>query len=119
MNISGFAINITTDQADVLKTFYRDTLGLPNQAEMGDGAFKAGPGTIFIDGHSLVHGKAQEPHRVLIDIFVEDVDAEHKALVDKGVPCIRDKGEEAWGGLISTFVDPDGNYVQLLGMKPQ
>ena len=31
-----------------------------------------------------------------------------------GVQCIRRLGQEYWGGIISTFVDPDGNYVQLI-----
>jgi hypothetical protein len=36
----------------------------------------------------------------------------------KGVQFIRTQGKEWWGGTISTFVDPDGNYIQLLEFRP-
>ncbi len=32
---------------------------------------------------------------------------------------IRNKGVEWWGGVISTFNDPDGNTVQLMQYKPE
>ena len=118
MQIGMFAINLTSDQPDALKSFYRDTLGLPNQAEMGDGAFAAGPATIFVDGHSDTKGPAKEPQRVLVNFFVEDLDGEQARLKGKGVKFTREKGQEPWGGFISTFLDPDGNYLQLFEYKP-
>ena len=35
-----------------------------------------------------------------------------------GVTFIRTAGKEEWGGVISTFLDPDGNYVQIIEYKP-
>ena len=32
---------------------------------------------------------------------------------------IRKEGTEYWGGVISTFLDPDGNYCQLMSMKQE
>ena len=56
---------------------------------------------------------------MLINFFVDDIDAEQKRLQAQGVPCIRDKGKEYWGGVISTFIDPDGNYIQLIQFRPE
>jgi predicted enzyme related to lactoylglutathione lyase len=118
MQISMFAINLTSDQPDALKAFYRDVVGLPNVPEMGDGAFSAGSATIFVDGHSDTKGAAKEPQRVLVNFFVDDLGAEQTRLQGKGVKFIREKGQEEWGGFISTFLDPDGNYLQLIEYKP-
>ena len=74
---------------------------------------------ISIDSHSEVHGKAQEPQRVLINFFVDDLSAEQARLEDAGVEFIRKAGKEYWGAVISTFVDPDGNYGQLIEFKPE
>jgi predicted enzyme related to lactoylglutathione lyase len=35
------------------------------------------------------------------------------------VKFIREKGTEYWGGVISTFNDPDGNTIQLMEFKPE
>jgi hypothetical protein len=31
----------------------------------------------------------------------------------------RSQGREYWGGVISTFADPDGNLLQLIQFKPE
>ncbi len=117
MQVTSFNINITSEQPERLTEFYRDVVGLPMN-ERGD-AFLVGPeAQILIDGHSETKGSAKEPQRVLINMFVEDIAKEQAALEAKGVKFIRDKGKEYWGGTISTFTDPDGNYLQLLEFKP-
>ncbi len=72
----------------------------------------------MIDAHSDVKGSTKEPARVLMSCFVADLAAEQKRLEGRGVKFIRTAGKEAWGGVISTFVDPDGNYLQLIEFKP-
>jgi predicted enzyme related to lactoylglutathione lyase len=114
MNITAFNINVTSEQPDRLKDFYRDVVGLSPTPEMGDGAFDAGGVSFFVDGHSATKGATKEPQRVLINFFVEDLAAEQKRLEGKGVNFIRSAGKEEWGGVISTFTDPDGNYCQLI-----
>src|SRR5262249_19650361 len=69
------------------------------------------------DGHSETKGKAKEPQRVLINFMVDDLDAEQQRLEGLGVPFIRDKGREPWGGRVSTFLDPDGHHLQLIADK--
>ena len=58
MQPSGFAINLTSDQPEKLLEFYRDVVGLPKNPDMGEGAFTAAGGTIFVDGHSDTKGAA-------------------------------------------------------------
>ena len=55
----------------------------------------------------------------LLDLFVDDVGAEEKRLESQGVHFIRKQGRETWGGVISTFVDPDGNYAQIIQYQPE
>ena len=117
MQVGHFAINLTSDQPERLMQFYRDVVALPPQQGMGDGALAAGGGTIFIDGHSDTKGVAKEPQRVLINFFIEDLTSEQKRIEAAGAKFIRKEGKEEWGGTISTFLDPDGNYCQLIEFK--
>ena len=47
-----------------------------------------------------------------------DLAAEHARLDAAGVPVHRKMGREEWGGVISTFEDPDGHYFQRMEFKP-
>jgi predicted enzyme related to lactoylglutathione lyase len=119
MKTTGFIVNVTSEQPDALKAFYRDIVQLAPNEQIDDGAFEIAPGSNFIiDGHSEVKGPAKEPARVLINFFVDDVAAEEQRLKSKGVKFIREQGKEQWGGIISTFLDPDGNYCQIIEYKP-
>ena len=118
MKVNQFILDVTSEDADRLVAFYADTVGLPKNPDFGERAFIAG-GTVFlIDGHSETKGTAKEPHRMLINFFVDDLTAEHGRLEARGVKFIRTAGRESWGGVISTFLDPDGNYCQLVQFKP-
>ena len=120
MKINSFTLNITSEQPERLMQFYRETVQLEPEPGMGEGAFSVGGTAKFlIDGHSETIGPAKEPQRALIDFWVDDVKAERERLEALGVTFIRKEGVEYWGGMISTFLDPDGNYIQLLQMKPQ
>ncbi len=114
MKATHFCLNLNSERPDELFRFYRDCVGLPFAEGMGERAVLAGPAVISFDGHSEVRGGAKEPQRYLIDLFVEDIAAEQARLEAGGVTFIRRKGREEWGGVISTFLDLDGNYVQLI-----
>ena len=116
MKVTSFNINITSENPERLFAFYRDVLHLPLN-DRGD-AFAVADGQVLIDGHSETRGPAKEPQRVLINFFVDDLAAEQQRLEAQGVRFLRDKGKEYWGGTISTFTDPDGNYLQLLEFHP-
>lgn len=117
MNPSQLVVNVTSPDPDRLKAFYADIVGLP--PEPNSGGFDVGGALFAVDGHSEVTGPAKEPARVLVSFMVDDIAAEERRLTDAGVPCIRSQGKEFWGGIISTFVDPDGNYFQLIEYRPQ
>lgn len=119
MQLSQFAINLTSENPERMNAFYKDVIGLEPEANLGDHAYKMGGAVLFLDGHSETHGPAREPQRYLLDWFVDDLKAEQSRLEGKGVEFIRREGREYWGGVISTFKDPDGNYVQLIEYKPE
>lgn len=117
MNVTGSVINITSDNAARLGEFYRDTVGLEPEPGFGPHAFKFGGTILTFDGHSETHGPTREPSRVIFSMMVDDLAAEQKALEAKGVKFSRTAGKEEWGGIISTFSDPDGNLMQLIEYK--
>jgi predicted enzyme related to lactoylglutathione lyase len=118
MKVTQLILNITSEDPKRLGDFYRDVVQL-EPAEAGEHAFSVGNGAIFIiDGHSETKGAAKEPHRALINFMVDDLAAEQARLEARGVEFIRKAGREYWGGVISTFLDPDGNYAQLMEFKP-
>ncbi len=119
MKVTQCIVNVNSGDPDKLGSFYRDVIGLEANADIGPNAFDAGGTTFLIDGHSEVSGKNSDPSRVLINFFVEDLSAEQTRLEGAGVEFIRKAGKEEWGGVISTFVDPDGNYGQLIEFKPE
>ncbi len=117
VEVASFNISITTEQPDVLRAFYKDTVGLPVNEQVG--GFMVGPNAMLLIGaHSETKGRAKEPQRVLINFMVASIDKEQAALEARGVKFMRDKGREEWGRTISTFQDPDGNYLQLIQYKP-
>jgi hypothetical protein len=82
MEITDFNINITSSQSDVLSDWYESVLGLARNEESG--GFIVGGVHIFIDGHSETSGAAKEPHRVLINMSVDDLAAEQARLRGSG-----------------------------------
>ena len=118
MEVQSFVFNITSESPERLVAFYRDVIGLKPNPEMGEGAFDAGGTPFMIDGHSETKGETSEPQRALFNFFVADLAAEQSRLEEQGVKFIRMAGREPWGGVISTFVDPDGNYGQLIQFNP-
>ena len=119
MEVQSLFINLTSDNPERLFTFYRDIVGLPVMPDMGDYALNVAGATLGIDGHSDTKGVAKDPSRLLIDLGVADLAAEQGRLEGLGVKFTRTAGKEYWGGVISTFTDPDGNIVQLVEFHPE
>jgi predicted enzyme related to lactoylglutathione lyase len=117
VNVNSLIINITSENPQALFAFYRDVVGLPERHDMGENAVTLAGAALAFDGHSELSGKAKEPYRYLFNYNVDDLASEEARLTAAGVPCIRSQGREYWGGVISTFVDPDGNYFQLMEYK--
>jgi len=114
LKVNQLILNINSGQPEALTQFYRDIVELPRVPDMGESAFDTNGAVLVIDGHSEVHGRTTEPARVLINFMVDDLAAEQARLEGCGVKFTRTAGREEWGGVISTFLDPDGNYCQLV-----
>ena len=119
MQVNQFILNITSEDPQRLGAFYRDVVKLEPNPQVGEHAFMVGGNATFIvDGHSETKGPTKEPQRALINFMVDDLKSEQARLEAQGVQFIRKEGREYWGGVISTFLDPDGNYAQLMEFKP-
>ena len=108
-------ITIWTDNLKRLLIFYRDTLGLNPRSEHADFInFQFGEMRLNIGLHNRVIGSNSEPYRIMINLGVDDINIEHTRLMSMGVEFIRTPEQETWGGWVATFLDPDGNVLQLL-----
>lgn len=108
-------VTIWTDDLDKLRRFYRDILHLPVHSDHGDFlAFAWGDMRFNIGSHQLVNGPTNDPHRVMINFGVNDIQKEYLRLINEGVQFIRKPEQEKWGGWVATFKDPDQNILQLL-----
>ena len=95
--------------------FYRDTLGLAVHRQFGS---PDAPGLVFFLGNGLleVSGRSSAPPGDALAIWVQvrDVRAEHRQLLDSGVPILREPQLEAWGLLEMWVADPDGVRIVLV-----
>ena len=111
------SILVWTEDLKNLVPFYRDTLGL-KATDIGDefALFEIGGAQQLALGvHSEVKGKSKEPNRVMVNLDVDDIQAEYERLKSKGVqfirPPTREPADESM--IIATLQDPDGNTLQL------
>lgn len=118
LGLEMFALSRSSEDPERMRSFYRDVVGLSDDFPELGSPFMAGETSMYVSPHSETHGQAKEPARVLLNLPVADLAAEQKRLEGLGVTFLRSAGREAWGGFISTFQDPDGNYLQLVEYRP-
>lgn len=119
------ALNLFSENAKRLAAFYRDNVGLKVafEGEMGEGveiyqlALGKGPDLYIID-HSKVHGKNKNPDRIIFNIEVDDIKKEVARVKRAKVKQIQPTYHVEGYGWISTFADVDGNYFQLVQVRP-
>ena len=120
MQVSGVILNINSPDPQRLLQFYRDVVGIPaHPDENRESTLVAGGMELVFDSHSSVTGAAAQPERMLLNFFVDDLGTEQRRMESDGVTFVRSAGREYWGGVISTFVDPDGNYAQIIEFTPR
>jgi len=122
-------IIFATDQYDKMKTFYRDTLGLPLERDVPEEEFtqfKAENCFIAIYGRQFVEkllGRSMtgKPGSTIYT-FKEStgVDQDYQQLKAKGVQFMSAPKTQPWGQRTAYFPDPDGNIweIQQWGEKP-
>ncbi|TCM45908.1 VOC family protein [Kribbella sp. VKM Ac-2568] len=100
---------------DRLKTWYRD--GFRAETD-GYGNLNVGGFGLVIEKRDDVAGRTAEPGRVVINFAVDDIQAAAAHLRTLDVEWLVEP-EDRGVGWFATMIDPDGNYVQLIEMKPE
>lgn len=114
MNVKSHTLMIATkDNDEAMGKFYTEVLGFMKN---DFGGYDLGGLSVFFDRHSKAAVKALEPFRVMITFSVDDIQDAYNELKGKGVEFVREPASEEWGGMFATFVDPDGNYLQIFQM---
>ena len=111
-------VTLWTEDLERLVGFYRDTLGLKLRSDHGDFfsfEFADMPNMRLNVGlHDRVRGGSRDPYRIMISLGVSDIHDQYQRLRDEGIEFIRVPEKEFWGGWVATFLDPDGNILQML-----
>jgi len=105
-----------TEDLKSLTEFYTGVMGLKSEMTSDDFVvFASSAGAqLCLGRHSEVSGKSRDPMRVMIDLTVDDCQAEYERLSAKGVKFIRTPSRDQNDGFtIATLQDPDGNTLQL------
>lgn len=120
-NIS--AILIWSQDFRELAKWYKDTFGFEQIEEINHPddtgvGFMVGNVYLWIGKHSKVKGKNKDPHRIMFNIQVDSVEEAYNHLVDKGVKIIAKPFKApTFDKYFATFLDLDGNIVQVIGGK--
>jgi catechol 2,3-dioxygenase-like lactoylglutathione lyase family enzyme len=116
VQVRELTIMVGTGQIEEMTQFYGSTLGLERVEKFRDPVFEAAGGFIRLLDHSEIDGPTLEPKRMQINLFVDDVTGEFRRVMssDPSIRVHRQPERESWGGLVTTLLDPDGNFVQLL-----
>lgn len=117
-------ILISSENPKALADFYKDKVGLEFDTEFEYGEdgevgfmFKVGSTGLTILPHSDIKGKNSNPARIMLNIEVDDEEAEVKKLKDAGVKVIAETYHIEGYGFVTTFEDVDGNYFQLVQVR--
>jgi predicted enzyme related to lactoylglutathione lyase len=110
-------ILIGSEDPTRLVEYYSKLFGKPLMEEGGYAGWQIGNGFVAVGPHEEVHGKNEQPGRLLWNIESEDVAADFARFKEAGAIVIREPYNPGSpdGGiyLIATFADPDDNYFQL------
>ncbi len=117
-------ILIGSQNAKKLADFYKKKVGLKVtfEAVMGDNneqvyLFEMKGAGLYINDHSEIKGKSENPNRVIFNLEVDNIENEVKRLGKNKVKKIKDIYHIEGYGKIATFEDVDGNYFQLVQVK--
>jgi catechol 2,3-dioxygenase-like lactoylglutathione lyase family enzyme len=115
MDVLSSRVLLRPSDLDRSQRFYRETLGLAIHRQFGS---PEAPGLVFFLGNGFleVSGRSSAPPGDALAIWVQvrDVRAEHRRLLDLGVPVLREPRQEAWGLLEMWLADPDGVRIVLV-----
>ncbi len=115
-----YAVRIFVKEWEAACAFYGEVLGLPERFrsdEVGWAEFDVGGACLGIErvDPGDAEGAALVGRFAGVSLKVDDIDATHHALVQRGVSFTAPPEKQAWGGSLAHFKDPDGNVLTLLG----
>jgi hypothetical protein len=100
-----------------LADWYSTTLGIAISAEFpGWTEFDMGRGSRFAVDHTTFPRSLVEKQPIVLSFEVDDIQAAVRELVGRGVrfwPSAEKTIFDVGPQLVATFIDPDGNFVQL------
>ena len=114
MNLN--SILVGTDNAEAMVEYYTRLLGEPAMVGGDYRTWVIGNGAITVAPHSEVHGKNDQPGRVIWNLESDDVQGDFARMRDAGAIVIREpySFEDIPNTWVATVSDPDGNYFQLI-----
>jgi predicted enzyme related to lactoylglutathione lyase len=116
------SILIGSEEPQRLADYYTKLLGEPTWNDQGYSGWLLGSGAVTVGPHSEVHGKNEQPGRLIWNIESSDVKADYERFKAAGAIVVREPyafGEGEEQADIATFADPDDNYFQLVSpMRP-
>jgi predicted enzyme related to lactoylglutathione lyase len=113
MNLNNILIG--SDNPEQLAAYYTKLFGEPMFKDAAYTVWQLGTGALAVGPHSEVHGKNQQPGRLIWNIESDDVKADFDRVKAAGAIVVREPYtfEGAPGSWIATLADPDENYFQL------
>jgi len=115
------AVLIWSEDYQALSKWYKEKLELSTIEELNHPddtgvGLSIGESYLWIGKHSEVHGKNQDPHRIMFDISVDSVQDVYEQLVAKDVECVASPFKApTFDSYFATFKDLDGNIFQIIG----
>jgi predicted enzyme related to lactoylglutathione lyase len=114
------SIRIITDELDRLVSFYERLTGVTAERPAPPFAELVLPSvtlaiadTQTVELFSAGSARAADNHSVIIELRVEDVDAEYRRLRALVTDWVQEPTTMPWGNRSILFRDPDGNLVNL------
>lgn len=120
------SVMLFSENAGKLAKFYKEKVGLKatGEFEMGDKGEEVymyewkGRSAFGIFDHSKVKGKNKSPQRFIFNLEVDEIKKEVAKLKRNKVKVIKDTYHIEGYGWVATFADVDGNYFQLVQVRP-
>ena len=114
------SILIGSDDPDRLVAYYSKLFGEPGFSDGGYSGWQIGTGFLTVGPHSEVHGRNEQPGRLIWNIETGDVQGDFERFRTAGAIVVREPytfegaPEVTPEASIATLADPDGNYFQLM-----
>lgn len=106
---------IWTSDINNLLPFYRDVVGLTPGVSNGEFVVfgdQISP-ALAVGQHSEVRGRASDPYRHMVGLISTDIQGDTARLKAAGVEFMDEPNDQGGGFFLATFVDPEGNLIQL------